>query len=127
MKVILFMRCTENRVEDDYDGGIVLLQGIAGQYPAVADAIVDTRLVISARHDDFMRLFPVARDEKQSRYFRLVVEEVALEDVPADPNAPPEVYNERGEQVDRDGRVVPGGKRILAVPAAFDAGTGEPR
>lgn len=116
MKIELFMRCTENRVEDDYDGGLVLLQAIKGQRPEIAPDILDSRLVLSAAHDPFMRQFPVTRDEKQARHFKITIEEVPVSDVPADPNASPELYNRDGMRVDATGR-----------PLGFDRTTGEPR
>lgn len=125
-KLALFMRCTENRVEDDYDGGLVLLQGIKGQTPDIAASVLDARLVLSAAHDDFMRQFPVTREEKQDRYFRITVEEVAFADVPRDPNAPAEIFNAAGEQIDANGQLIPGGKR-LSIAAGFDKSTGDPR
>lgn len=112
----VFMRCTENRVEDDYDGGLVLLQGVKGQRPEIAGEIVDARLVLSAAHDAFMRRFPVTRDEKQARYFRVTIKEVPLSDVPPDPDAKPELFNKAGERVDASGR-----------PLTFDPESGEPR
>lgn len=73
------MRCTENRVEDDYDGGLVLLQVIAGQH---SDELVDGRTVLSFKHDEPMRGYPVTREEKQARVFRITLEECTWADVP---------------------------------------------
>lgn len=104
----IFMRVTENRVADDYDGGLVLLQAIKGQVPEVAKRILDSRLVISAADDAFMATFPwKSRQAKQARFFRLTLEEIPVEQVPPDPNAEPELFNKDGVRVDRAGIPVP--------------------
>lgn len=82
---VIYMRCTENRVEDDYDGGLVLFLPVAGQ---PTDELVDGRLVLSFKHDEPMHEYPVTRDEKQRRVYRVTLEEVSLADVPPDPRAP---------------------------------------
>lgn len=102
----LYMTCTENRVEDNYEGGLVLLQGVRHAVPAVAGQLADSRLVLSAVHDEFMRQFPVTRDEKQARYFRITVEEVAVEDLPPDPDAPVELYDAEGRRRNSDGSLM---------------------
>jgi hypothetical protein len=79
------MRCTENRVEDDYDGGLVLFQVIAGQQ---SDDYADGRLAISFNHDTPMEAYPRTREEKQSRFFRVTLEEIPYSEVPPDPKAP---------------------------------------
>lgn len=101
--VVIFMRCTENRVEDDYDGGLLLLQGVKGQQREIVAELNDSRLVLSAVNDEFMRLFPVTREEKQSRFYRITVEEVSYADVPPDPNAPPALFNADGQRVNAHG------------------------
>lgn len=79
------MRCTENRVEDDYDGGLVLFQVIAGQQ---SDDYADGRLALSFTHDTAMEAYPMTREDKQSRFFRVTLEEVPFSQVPPDPRAP---------------------------------------
>lgn len=83
---ILYMRCTENRVEDDYDGGVVLLQAVERQE---GRDLLACNLVMSFATDEPMLGFPVSREEKQARFFRLVLEDVDESDLPPDPNAPP--------------------------------------
>jgi hypothetical protein len=79
------MRCTENRVEDDYDGGPVIFQVIAGQQ---SDEYADGRLVLSFIHDTPMEAYPRTREEKQERFFKITLEEIAYSEVPPDPKAP---------------------------------------
>lgn len=116
MKLELFMRCTENRVEDDYDGGLVLLQAVRGQRAEIAPDVIDSRLVLSAAHDAFMRQFPVTREEKQGRFFKITCEEVTADELPPDPSAEPELFNRDGVRVDAKGR-----------PLGFDPRSGAPR
>lgn len=85
---VVYMRCTENRVEDDYDGGIVLFQVIAGQ---PSDDYADGRLVLSFKHDTPMEAYPVTREEKQTRFFRVTLEEVPFSEVPPEPGVAPVV------------------------------------
>lgn len=81
-----YMQCRENHVEDDYEGGLVLLAAIrAGT--SLTD-FIDVRLVASAANDRVMFDYPVTRDDKRQRFFRVTVEEVDYTELPPDPNAP---------------------------------------
>jgi len=79
------MRCTQNDVENDYDGGVVLLQQIQGQ---PTDDVIDGRVAMSCRHDSFMYNYPVTREDKQQRFFKVTIEEIPEGEVPPDPRAP---------------------------------------
>jgi hypothetical protein len=81
----IFMRCTENRVEDEADGGLLILQGIAGQ---PTDDYRDARVVLSFTHDEPMRAYPVTRDEKRVRVFEVTVTETTRDAVPVMPSVP---------------------------------------
>jgi hypothetical protein len=81
----VYVYCAENQVEDEYDGGRVLFAPVRGQ---PNDDIADGRLALSFKHDEPMRDYPVTREEKRKRFFRITVEEVDEADLPPDPNAP---------------------------------------
>ena len=85
---IMYMRCIENGVENDYDGGLVQLQAIAGQPTA---ELVDARVTMSFAHDVPMYDYPATREEKRQACYRVTIEECTLADVPPDPKALPAV------------------------------------
>lgn len=103
----VFFRCVENRAPDEYDGGLIHFGMVAGQLPEIRDNVIDARISLSAKHDSFMHTFPwKSRRAKQTRFFRLTLEEVTLDQVPPDPDAPPELYNADGARVDRNGNLI---------------------
>ncbi len=104
--LVIYTRCTENDVENDYEGGRIIFTKIAGQTPDVHANVLGCNVVISAANDPFMRQYPVTRDEKQTRFFKVTLEEIALADVPPDPNAPPELFNKAGARVNANGDLV---------------------
>lgn len=85
---VLFFRCAENRVEDDHDGGLVLFQPVRGQIPEQLEQLQDFRLALSFKHDEPMRAYPVTRDEKNSRFYRMTLEEVTEAELPPGPDKP---------------------------------------
>jgi hypothetical protein len=86
MKTELYMRVLENNVENDYEGGIVHLMGV--RCSAMLD-FADARMTLSYNKDEPMRQFPVTREEKQKRHFKITIEEVDICDVPPDTAATP--------------------------------------
>jgi hypothetical protein len=83
--LVIYMQCKENAVENDYEGGLLLFTAVRA---GTADKLVDARVVLSCKEDALMRDYPVTREEKQGRFFRVTVEEVPLADLPPDPDAP---------------------------------------
>lgn len=85
----VFMRCTENDVEYDYDGGKVLLQAIGHQHVADLNAC---NFVLNVSRDGerdartVMHAFPVTRPEMKGRYFKITCEEI---DCPIPPEPEP--------------------------------------
>lgn len=85
--LILHTRCTENHVEDDSDGGRVLLQMIVEPH-VKPDAILGANIVLGYERDDPMRAFPTTREEKQDRWYKVTIEEESP--IPAPPPPEPE-------------------------------------
>jgi hypothetical protein len=83
---VVFMRCTENGVENDSDGGLVLFQHVQGQ---LTDDLIDSRLALSFALDAPMYDYPVTRVEKQARCFKLTIEEIPIEALPPKPASTP--------------------------------------
>jgi hypothetical protein len=73
--IVLYTRCTENQVEDDYEGGRVLLQLIIEEHVKPA-GLLGVNVVLGCETDKFMYQFPATRQEKQQRWFKVSIEEV---------------------------------------------------
>lgn len=104
------LTCTENNVEHDYDGGLVLLQ--IGHVPPAAQApgILFNGFNVAMNFTDDgdrdtrteMHAFPRTRAEGRMRWFRVTVEEVDDPRPPEDPvalGAPGPVAREEFERV----------------------------
>jgi hypothetical protein len=50
----IFMQVTENHAANINDGGMLIFSVVPGQH----EDIVDSRLVISAKHDDLLHQYP---------------------------------------------------------------------
>lgn len=124
--MILYMTCVENDEPNNYDGGKVLLIACRGQRPEILGQLTDARLMLMCVYDEFMRQFPVSREAKQEVAFRITIDEIPVAELPPDPDAPLDLFNGRGEQVDAAGNLVPNGRRI-AVAGGPDPATGDPR
>jgi hypothetical protein len=84
--ITVYLRCTENDVENDYEGGRIVLKPVRGQ---MIRGLIDGAVVLSMDSDAFLRQFPVTRDEKQQRAYRVTIEEIEMADLPPDPDAKP--------------------------------------
>lgn len=80
----LYLRCTENDVEHDFDGGRVVFKPVNAGRPV---ELVDGFVVLSASTDAFLRQYPATRDEKQAAYFKLTLEPVDASALPPAPVA----------------------------------------
>lgn len=78
----IYLRCTENDIEHDYDGGRVLFKPVRAGLPG---GVIDGGFVLSASSDDFLAQFPTTRADKQGTFYRLTLEEVAADQLPPDP------------------------------------------
>lgn len=81
----VLLRCSENNIEDDHDGGRVLLQMLSDGQPVVqpVQGLVGCNLVFGWLNDAQMEAFPRTRAEKQQRFFRTTVEELTDEEIDA--------------------------------------------
>nr|PZN59861.1 MAG: hypothetical protein DIU58_17185 [Sphaerobacter thermophilus] len=81
------LRCQENDIHMDYDGGRVVLVADA---PALGDELVEgpeklgqVTVVLNYRRDDPMAKWPVLREERARRRFRLQITEIVPDEAPA--------------------------------------------
>lgn len=80
---VFYGRIRENDAANEYDGGRVVLGSVVEGKPA---DLLDATLLMVGRTDAFLMQFPwKTRTAKQSRFFRVTIEEIAREDVPPDP------------------------------------------
>lgn len=79
----LYMRVRENDAANEYEGGRVILASVLEGKPA---DLLDATLLISAKTDAYLMQLPwKTRAAKQTRFFRLRLEEVPIAEVPPDP------------------------------------------
>lgn len=79
----LYMRVVENDAADDYDGGRLVMKPVNGGRDL---AILDASLVLSSRTDELLMRYPwKGRAAKQSRFYKLTVEEIDIAELPPDP------------------------------------------
>ena len=76
---VLYVRCVSNPVEDDRDGGVIRF---IIHPPRPKGDILDAQLALSFRADEPMTVFPVTREEKQTKIYRLTLEEVTSDEMP---------------------------------------------
>ena len=74
------LRCQENDVQMDYDGGRIVLVADA---PALGDELVEgpeklaqVTVVLNYRRDEPMMRWPVVREDRARRRFRLQITEI---------------------------------------------------
>ena len=74
------LRCQENDIQMDYDGGRVVLVADA---PALGDELVEgaeklgqVTVVLNYRRDDPMAKWPIVREERARRRFRITISEI---------------------------------------------------
>lgn len=82
------MRVVENDAPNDFEGGRLVFKPVrAGADPALLDA----SLVIAAKTDVFLMLYPwKTRAAKSERFYRLTLVEIAVSDLPPDPATVPD-------------------------------------